>query len=63
MLTGSLILNRLGHHHYLTQICFEALQIFLKMEKEAPGLKFVKALHLLSKKLLQKDDENQALKP
>lgn len=38
MLTGSLILNRLGHHHYLTQICFEALQIFLKMEKEAPGL-------------------------
>lgn len=61
MLTGSLILNRLGHHHYLTQICFEALQIFLKMEKE--DFKFVKARHLLSKKLLQKDDENQALKP
>lgn len=59
MLTGSLMLNRLGH--YLTQICFEALQIFLKMEKE--DFKFVKALHLLSKKLLQKDDENQALKP
>lgn len=57
MLTGSL--NRLGH--YLTQICFEALQIFLKMEKE--DFKFVEALHLLSKKLLQKDDENQALKP
>lgn len=53
MLTGSLILNRLGH--YITQICFEALQIFLKMEKEAPGL--------LSKKLLQKDDENQVHKP